>query len=93
MNRKNPITTSKVTSNYDNVPTDVSNEKDNVEYANPLFAKPEVFVTKVVDVVVQIHMVEIALFLYGDNTRVVGQLLVNHHPLFVSNMKSRDFFR
>ena len=36
-------------------------------------------------------MVEIALFLYGDNTTVVGQPLVNHRPLFVCNMKSRDF--
>jgi len=88
---KNPRTTSKVTSNDDIAPTYVSNEKDNVENANPLFAKPEVFMMKVVDVIVQIHMVEIALFLYGDNTTVVGQPLVNHRLLFVSNMKSRDF--
>jgi len=45
----------------------------------------------VVDVVVQIHMVEIALFLYNDKTTVVGQPLVNHRPLFVSNMNSKDF--
>jgi hypothetical protein len=56
-----------------------------------LFAKPEVFVTKEVDVIIQIHMIEIALFLYGDKTTVVGQPLVNHRPLFVCNMKSRDF--
>jgi hypothetical protein len=79
------------TRNDNNAPTNVSNEDDNIENANPLFAKPEVFVTKVVDVVVQIHMVEIALFLYGNNTTVVGQPLVNHRPLFISNMKSRDF--
>jgi hypothetical protein len=36
-------------------------------------------------------MVEIALFLYGDNTTMVWQPLVNHHPLFVNNMRSRDF--
>jgi hypothetical protein len=58
---------------------------------NPLFAKPEVFITKVVDVVIQIHMVEIALFPNGNSTTVVGQPLVNHRPLFVCNMKSRDF--
>jgi hypothetical protein len=79
------------TQNDNNEPTDVSKEDDNNEKADPLFAKPEVFVTKVVDVVVQIHMVEIALFLYGDKTTIVGQPLVNHRPLFVSNMKSRDF--
>jgi hypothetical protein len=79
------------TRNDNNAPTNVSNEDDNIEKANPLFAKPEVFVTKVVDVIVQIHMVEIALFLYGDNTTVVEQPLVNHRPLFVSNIKSRDF--
>jgi hypothetical protein len=79
------------TQNDNNAPTDVSKEDDNNEKVDPLFAKPEVFVTKVVDLVIQIHMVEIALFLYGNKTTMVGQPLVNHCPLFVSNMKSRDF--
>jgi hypothetical protein len=67
---------------------DVDNENadsDN-DFSKSLFAKPEIFFTKVVDFIVQIHMVEIALFLYGDKTTVVGQPLVNYHPLYVSNM-------
>jgi hypothetical protein len=72
---------------------DVDNENadSDDDFSKSLFAKPEIFFTKVVDVVIQIHMVEIALFLYGDKTTVVGQPLVNHRPLYVSNMKSRDF--
>jgi len=80
------------THNAVSAPTNVSNEDvNNNKKADSLFDKPEVFVTKVVDVLVQIHVVEIAIFLYGDKTTVVGQPLANHRPLFVSNMKSRDF--
>jgi hypothetical protein len=56
---------------------DVDNENadsDN-DFSKSLFAKLEIFFTKVVDVKVQIHMVEITLFLYGDKTTVVGQPL------------------
>jgi hypothetical protein len=79
------------THNTISAPTNVSKEDVNNEKVDSLFAKLDVFITKVVDVIIQIHMVEIALFLYGDKTTVVGQPLVNHHPLYVSNMKSRDF--
>jgi hypothetical protein len=79
------------THNAISAPTNVSKEDVNNEKADSIFAKLDVFIMKVVDVIIQIHMVKIALFLYGDKTTVVGQLLVNHRPLYVSNMKSRDF--
>jgi hypothetical protein len=63
------------THNAISAPTNVSKEDVNNKKADSLFAKPEVFITKVVDIVVQLHMVEIALFLYGDKTIVVGQPL------------------
>jgi hypothetical protein len=84
-------TVGRETHNAISAPTNVSKEDVNNEKADSLFAKPDVFITKVVDVIIQIHMVEIALFLYGNKTTVVGQPLVNHRPLYVSNMKSRDF--
>ncbi len=63
--------------------------KQDLQSLKSALDKLDVFVTKVVDVIIQIHMVEIALFLYGDKTTVVGQPLVNHRPLYVSNMKGR----
>jgi len=61
-----------VTHNAVSAPTNVSKKDVNNKKADSLFAKPDIFFMKVVDVIIQIHMVEIALFLYGDKTIVVG---------------------